>query len=135
MPEVRPISGSMSENVERSPDDAGAQLDWAALLARWMEFARASVALPDDAQGRRWRASISSIITLQAVTLALGELERLENEERAVAIDRASLLIERESQALDAAWDGTPSDEVEQLIEDADSALNHARSRQNSVEG
>jgi hypothetical protein len=29
-------------------------LTWAGLLGQWLDFARASVALPDDAEGRRW---------------------------------------------------------------------------------
>ena len=35
-------------------------LTWTALLARWIEFAKASVALPDDAEGDRWRSSVPS---------------------------------------------------------------------------
>ncbi|MEC9372397.1 MAG: hypothetical protein VYC34_01070 [Planctomycetota bacterium] len=99
------------------------------MLARWMDFARASVAFPDDAEGRRWKASVAPVITLQAVTLALGEAdERLEGDERALAADRAAELIRRETVRLHEAWydpvGAAPMPEgVDELIRDAERAL------------
>ena len=68
-------------------------LTWAALLSRWMDFARAGVSFPDDHEGRAWRESIASIIRLQAVTFALGEIDRLPTDEQLLAIDKSELLI------------------------------------------
>lgn len=123
----------MSENQTRSGETSEAPLDWAALLGRWMEFARAAVVLPDDGEGRRWRASISPIITLQAVSLALGELKLLPPDERPVAIDRAGLLIEHESSTLGRVWDGAPPREIERLLDDAAASLKAAQSGENNI--
>ena len=71
------------------------KLTWAALLGRWVEFARSAVALPDDAQGRAWKAAVPSIITLQAITMALREADQLDASERALALDRARILTEQ----------------------------------------
>ena len=76
------------------------KLTWAALLARWVNFARSAVALPDDAQGRAWKSAVPDIIALQAVTMALGELDQLPTEERALGLDRAQVLIDRHGQNL-----------------------------------
>ncbi len=124
----------MSENLSKSQETPAA-LDWAALLARWMDFARAAVALPSDAQGDRWRASISPIITLQAVTLALGEVPTLPRDEQAVAIDRATLLIERETEALAKVWEGDLPSEVGLLLRDAAEALAVTQSGENNIDG
>ena len=58
-------------------------LTWAALLARWTEFAQSSLALPPDAEGDAWRTSIAPIISLQAITHALEEIEHIDPDERA----------------------------------------------------
>ena len=49
-------------------------ISWASLLAHWTQVAQASLALPRDAEGDRWRAAVPSIIVLQAVTHALAEV-------------------------------------------------------------
>lgn len=125
----------MSENVDSSQDGAAAPLDWAALLARWMDFARAAVALPEDPEGDRWRASVSPIITLQAVTMALGELHLIAPADRPVAMDRASFLIDRESESLEATWSSDPPGEVQRLVADARATLDAAKSVQKSSDG
>ncbi len=102
---------------------------WAALLAHWTNFARAAVALPKDAEGDRWRASVPAIIGLQAVTMALGELDNLASASGAageyeVGVDRASVLVREHAGAINAAWRGEllPSGILE-LLEDARAAL------------
>ena len=45
-------------------------LTWTGLLTQWVQFAQATLALPDEAEGPRWRASTPAIINLQAVTFA-----------------------------------------------------------------
>jgi hypothetical protein len=81
-------------------------LTWTALLAKWMDFARASVALPDDAEGQRWRDAVPAVINLQAVTFALGDVERLESSDRPHARDKAELLIRENVRRLNEIWRG-----------------------------
>jgi len=93
-----------------------------------MEFARASVALPDDADGERWRGSVVPIISLHALTMALAELELLDAADRPFARDRASVMIADANTALRAAWRGEPMPEsILVLREDAQRALEIAR--------
>ncbi|MGP1346044.1 MAG: hypothetical protein ACTS3F_05165 [Phycisphaerales bacterium] len=87
------------------PPDA---MTWAYLLARWTEFARASVAFPDDAEGRRWKACIADIIALQAITHALNESHTLPADEFALAMERAELGITAHARAIHNAWNAIP---------------------------
>lgn len=104
------------------------ELTWVALLGRWLDFARASVALPDNASGRRWMASVAPIINLQAVTFALGQLDELAADERALGQDRAEILIHRATEDLEGAWSGTTMPPlVRELMEDAAAALTAAQ--------
>lgn len=80
------------------------ELTWAALLARWLEFARASVVLPDDDEGRRWRRSVAPIINLQAVYMALGELAELPRTERELGVDKADIIIRDACCELNRVW-------------------------------
>lgn len=99
-------------------------LTWAGLLSKWIEFAQGAVALPDDAAGRAWKASTVSIIELQAVTFALAEIDELDAGERAVARDKAAVLIDRAVGALERVWGeaGLP-DGVQEIISDARAAV------------
>lgn len=81
-------------------------LTWTGLLAQWLNFAQAAVAIPKEADGDRWRASVPSIINLQAITFALADLGRLAPDERALALDKARLLIDEHAARLGAVWDG-----------------------------
>jgi len=83
-------------------------LTWTALLGRWIEYAQASIALPDDADGRRWRAAVPHVINLQAVTFALGELGGLPREERALGRDKAAIIIREATQELESIWGEAP---------------------------
>jgi hypothetical protein len=105
---------------------AAADLDWAALLAHWTAFARSSLALPRGAEGDRWRAAVAPIIGLQAVTFALGDLGRLResDDERALALDRAEVLIRRHADELAAIWPGQAlHPELTAIVADARAAL------------
>lgn len=99
-------------------------MTWATLVARWTEFARSAVALPEDGEGGRYRASVAPVIALQAITHALHELELLEFEERPVAIDKAELGIQRHAAELHQTWraEALPG-ALAELIEDARLAL------------
>ena len=100
------------------------RLTWAVLLGRWTDFARSSLALPDDATGRAMKASISDIITLQAVYFALQELPILNADEQAIGRDRAAVLIQRSQSAIDQHWCGQVLPELlQQLIDDANRQL------------
>jgi len=102
-------------------------LTWTALLGRWIEYAQASIALPDDADGRRWRAAVPHVINLQAVTFALGELGGLPREERALGRDKAAIIIREATQELESIWGEAPlPDEVAEMICDAGAALHAA---------
>ena len=104
-------------------------LTWAGLLAQWTAFARASLALPRNAEGARWRAAVAPIVELQAVTFALGDLVRLKDSgERALGLDRAEILIRKDELALRELWGNDPMPiEVSRLTADAHAALSAAR--------
>ena len=102
-------------------------LTWSVLLGRWVEFARSAVALPDDVEGRRWRAAVPEVINLQAVCFALRHLDELAGPERSLGLDRAGVLIERDAGALRKRWAGEalPAGLIE-LIDDAEDAWRQA---------
>ncbi|MFI4883034.1 MAG: hypothetical protein ACIAQU_10665 [Phycisphaerales bacterium JB064] len=100
-------------------------LTWAVLLARWTEFARSAVALPTTGEGGLWRQSVADIIGLQAIALALKDLDEHElDESRALAIDTASVGVDRHAQNLAGIWADEPwPEELHELVEDAREAL------------
>ncbi|MEX0742212.1 MAG: hypothetical protein WD079_05390 [Phycisphaeraceae bacterium] len=102
------------------------KLTWAALLGRWVEFARSAVALPDDAAGRAMRQVVPDIISLQALTLALGEAETLDDDELALALDRARLLIEQHTATLEEHFPNGLHPMLAELLDDAQEALQAA---------
>ena len=103
------------------------ELTWAALLAQWLDFAKASVALPDTAAGRRWKDSVASIVTLQAVTFALMHLDDLPEDERALGLDRAEILIRRSAGEIETIWHGEALHEtLLHLLHDARAASRRA---------
>lgn len=102
---------------------------WAALLGRWVEFARSAVALPTDQVGRKIRDSVPDVIMLQAVWFALQHLDELPPDERALGLDRAALLIDKHAGALESRWsDGEPMPEaLRDIIHDARTQLDAMR--------
>ncbi len=103
------------------------KLTWAVLLGRWVEFARAAVALPDDAEGRAWKKVVPDIIGLQAVAMALKDADQLEPDQRALGIDRSRVMIERHTEHIHAAFgEGELHPMLVELITDAWSAVKHA---------
>ena len=101
------------------------RLTWAVMLGRWVEFAKAAVALPGDEMGGRWRAVVPDVICLQAVWFALQHLEDLAADERALGLDRAGVLVERHAGALRSRWGGGDEmpEMLAELIEEAEAAL------------
>lgn len=99
-------------------------LTWTGLLAQWVRFAQASLAIPDEADGPRWRDSVPAIINLQAVTFALADLHQLPDDERALGTDKAQILIEKGEAELDRIWAGiTRSPMLTEIVDDANKAL------------
>lgn len=95
------------------------RLTWAVLLARWTEFARSSVALPEEGEAGLVRQSVTDIITLQAVWFALEQLDELQDPEQSVGLDRAGVLISRHSTAIRQRYAGQPIPEaLGSLLED-----------------
>lgn len=102
-------------------------LSWAALLARWTEFAAAARAWPRDEDGERWSGSVPEIIRLQAVTHALHELSSLAESEQSLARDRAAVTVTQAAAALDAIWRGEAMPEsILDTLDDAQHALARA---------
>lgn len=118
------VPGSQSQRSEIS------DLTWPGLLAHWTAFAQASVALPKNAEGDRWRAAVPAIISLQAVTFALGDLDKLSaDEDRAVAQDKAQIVMRGAMKQLHELWNADPlPDELAALGSDASTALKLAKS-------
>ncbi len=103
------------------------RLTWAVLLGRWIDFARSSVALPMVGDGRRIRDSIADVIALQAVWFALKNLGDLPDDERALGLDRAEVLIEKHSQELRQRWKKEMPQTMAELIVDAAKMLAASR--------
>ena len=93
---------------------------WATLLGGWVQFAQRAVALPDDAQGQRWKDSVAPAIGLHALAMALGEIYKLDQSERALAMDRAELGIKQHASELSKIWNAEPMPEsIVELLDDA----------------
>jgi malate dehydrogenase len=98
-----------------------------------MEFARAAVSFPESGDGARIRRSVPPLITLHAVTHALQRIDEIEPEERALALDRAALLIGGAERDLAAAWAGLGMPEsVRSFVEEAGEAHATAAARSGS---
>lgn len=107
-----------------APDRA---LTWTALLAQWTDFAQKAVALPRTGEGGRWRRAVAPIITLSAVTHALEDLDRIPDEDRPLALDRAEILCRNAARSLHEIWRGEDlPEQVRELIEDSREAFEHA---------
>ncbi len=104
-------------------------LTWAALLSRWTDFAKASLALPKTQEGDRWRAAVPDIIALQALTHALDEVDFITAPgERAVAIDLAEIQFRTHATNLHQLWGDEPlHEELLELVAAARLAIDGAR--------
>ena len=104
-------------------------LSWSVLLARWTEFAQASVALPEDAEGGRWKQAVAPVIGLQAIAFALADLGRVRPDDRPLALERAEAGLRAHAVELHRVWTGEPLPEsVAEVIADARAALRLAAS-------
>jgi hypothetical protein len=94
----------MSNDPAREDPVQIESIGWLALVARWVEIARASRAIP--ASDARLRDSIPELITIEATTAALGELGQLPAIERPHARVVAEVTIRRAARTLDQLWRG-----------------------------
>ena len=101
--------------AELQPD----ALSWAALLAQCTDYARATAALGDAPEDVRWRDATPSVVALHAVGFALRQIDRLEEDERPLARDRAAVLVREHVARLDELWRGTPMPESLLELQDA----------------
>ena len=109
----------MSDPEPLEPD----RLTWAVLLARWTDFARSALALPEVGEPGLVRQSVTDIITLQAVWFALRQMDELAPAEQALGLDRAGVLIDRHGSAIRARFDGhTIPEDLQSLIDDVSEA-------------
>lgn len=100
------------------------RLTWAALLGRWIDFARSSLALPTTGEGKKLRESVPDIVMLQAVWFALQDVAKLDASERALARNRAAVLIDKHTAAMEKRWPkGKLPEQLRELIADAHAAL------------
>lgn len=99
------------------------RMTWAVLLARWTDFARSAIALPEIGETGLVRQSVTDIITLQAVWFALRQMDELSASERAIGLDRAGVLIARHRGAIEARFGNTPPPEgLRSLLDDVEEA-------------
>lgn len=129
--DAAPAAGSFALNTIAGMSSVPVpNLTWPMLLAKWTDFARASVAFPTSGEGGRWRSAVAPIIGLQAVACALAEMDQLPAVERPLAHDRAEVLIRQYAGQLEAIWHGEPMPaRLADLLHDARRALVASRSR------
>jgi hypothetical protein len=109
----------MTEAQPLEPD----RLTWAVLLARWTDFARSAVALPEVGEPGLVRQSVTDIITLQAVWFALGQMDGLSEAERTLGLDRAGVLIRRHRDAIETRFSEKPlPEDLISLLDDVTEA-------------
>lgn len=128
MSESRLEHGAPGDAAGEADAAAERSLAWAALLARWTEVARASAAPTGEDAGRdRARRAVVPAIELQAITLALADLDRLDPADHAFARDRAAVVIDRAAGEVASIWRGTAMPvAVRAMLADARSALERA---------
>jgi hypothetical protein len=108
-----------------APRGALEPIAWVALVARWVEVARASRAIPST--DLRLSGSIAPLIAIEANTAALGELSRVPDAERTHARDLAEISIRDAAGELDRLWRGEEwPEELHHACAAAERALRHA---------
>lgn len=115
-----------TSNIQPSnPDDSS--ISWSTLLAGWIQFAQRAVALPKDEEGQRWRDSVAPTIGLHAMAMALGEIDKIDPEERPLAMDKSEIGIKSHIMELNETWRGeTMPESIIDVIEDAKKAWEDA---------
>lgn len=105
-------------------------MTWAALLAKWVEASRASIAFPKTPEWDRVRGALPHLIGLQALTRALDELGTLEPDARAAGMDMARVLLAKHGGEVRGAWPEGGAEAmpraVREIVDDAALALDLA---------
>ena len=96
------------------------------MLGRWVDFARSAAALSTEGPAGLLRASVTDIITLQAIWFALGHLSDLSTEEQAIGLDRAQLLLDKHRASLHSRFAGKVPPQIEEVIADVETKLAEA---------
>jgi hypothetical protein len=110
------------------PPGAQRATTWAALLAAWTDFARASAAFPRTSAGDDARRAVPSLIGLQALTFAVTDIDHLSEDERAVGLDTAALLLKQYAGELHTIYTGQElSPLMQECVQDAQRALRAAQ--------
>lgn len=119
------VDGSMDGGMHGGMHGGMEPLAWAALVARWVEVARASRAIPPELA--QLRESIPHLIAIEATTAALGELARVPEIDRPHARAVAEVAIRRAAAELDRLWRGEEwPEEFTEACEAAERALERA---------
>jgi len=93
-----------------------------------MDFAKSSTALPTEGEAGQWRDSVADMIGLQAVWFALHHIDELGQDERMLGLNRSEVIIGNHEKNLRKRWpENLLPEELQELIEDAQSALHMAR--------
>jgi len=100
-------------------------MTWTALLAYWMDLARAARAF-DAAPTGPWQQAMPALITFEALARCLPHIQALPVEERAVALDKAGVLLEARRADVEDAFDMQP-DVLAEADASADAAIAAAR--------
>ena len=107
------------QDIQSSADS----ISWSTLLAGWIQFAQTAVALPKTEEGQRWKDSVAPTIGLHALAMALGEIDKVDPDERPLAVDKAEIGIKAHVGELNTIWRSEPMPEaIIDLIEDAKQA-------------
>lgn len=121
------MTTNQNDNPETQPVNTPPNsVTWAGLLGSCMEFARSAVSLPESGEAGHYRRSVPAIISLYAVTHALGDIGRLQPDEIPLALDRADLLIEEAAAALLLIWGEAVPESLAPFVLDAVEALDRA---------
>lgn len=111
----------MMSNEHNPPPLEVDKLTWSVLLGRWITFAKAAVAIPEDDMGTRVKASVPDIIMLQAVWFSLADIDQLPADEQALGLDKARILIDQHAGAIRGRFAGGDlPDAIAELIDDAE---------------
>lgn len=122
----------MTESKEFQADPLHPQrLTWAALLGRWVDFAKASVALPAVGDSGLLRESIVDIITIQAVWMSLQDFDELAADQRRLGLDRAGILLQKHGASLRHRWGSHMPAELGELLSEARHTWEVAAARSN----
>jgi hypothetical protein len=97
------------------------------LIAKWTDFAKAAVVLPDDGEEGRVKRCVPAIIGVQALTCAAREANSLAPAERRAGLDMARVQLRQFAATIHEAWKGEALHPgVQELLDDCRAAIDDA---------